>query len=53
MAEAKVYPFVAMQWHPEKNSFEWGRVTIPHNPDAVRLEQAISLAFVEVRPRCG
>jgi hypothetical protein len=51
MAEAARYPFLAMQWHPEKASFEWGSPKIPHSLPAVQLAQAVSLAFVEVRIR--
>ena len=46
---AKHYPFVAMQWHPEKNSYEWGSPNIPHSAAAVQLAQAVSLAFIDVR----
>ena len=49
-AQARRYPFVAAQWHPEKTSFEWGAAKIPHSGAAVRLAQALSLAFVQVRP---
>ena len=31
MIEAKAYPFVGLQWHPEKNAYEWSRhMDIPH-----------------------
>jgi hypothetical protein len=53
MVQAKVYPFVAMQWHPEKSSFEWGHANIPHGTSAVRLAQAVALAFVKARSKNG
>jgi gamma-glutamyl-gamma-aminobutyrate hydrolase PuuD len=29
--EAKGYPILGLQWHPEKNSFEWTKhKSIPH-----------------------
>ncbi|KAH8932482.1 hypothetical protein BDL97_19G074900 [Sphagnum fallax] len=36
------YPVFGVQWHPEKNLFEWGDATIPHTADAVQLSQGIS-----------
>jgi gamma-glutamyl hydrolase len=36
------YPVFGVQWHPEKNLFEWGDATIPHTADAVQLTQGIS-----------
>lgn len=49
MVTAKKYPFVAMQWHPEKNAFEWGKASIPHSLLAVQLAQGVADAFVQVR----
>lgn len=41
------YPFYAMQWHPEKNIFEWTRKErISHFPDAIEISQEISNFFV-------
>lgn len=37
---AKNYPFTAVQWHPEKNAFEWGLSAIPHSEDAIDLTHA-------------
>ncbi|XP_028925103.1 gamma-glutamyl hydrolase [Ornithorhynchus anatinus] len=35
--EAYAYPIYGVQWHPEKNAFEWKNVTgIPHSPLAMR-----------------
>jgi hypothetical protein len=48
--EAKRYPFVAMQWHPEKASFEFGRDTMPHSLYAKQLAQAVANQFVTVWP---
>uniref|UniRef100_A0A8C4XWE9 folate gamma-glutamyl hydrolase n=1 Tax=Gopherus evgoodei TaxID=1825980 RepID=A0A8C4XWE9_9SAUR len=32
------YPFYGVQWHPEKNPFEWKNVSgIPHSPSAVKV----------------
>ncbi|XP_030409026.1 gamma-glutamyl hydrolase-like [Gopherus evgoodei] len=36
--EAYKYPFYGVQWHPEKNPFEWKNVSgIPHSPSAVKV----------------
>lgn len=41
--EAKQYPIIATQWHPEKNSFEWTRkLDIPHSPEAVDVTLAVA-----------
>lgn len=32
--EAKKYPFVGLQFHPEKNAYEWRR-NDPHSPSAI------------------
>jgi hypothetical protein len=35
--EGRKYPFTAIQWHPEKHSYEWTpTLHIPHSPEAVR-----------------
>ncbi|KAL3631478.1 Gamma-glutamyl [Castilleja foliolosa] len=36
---AHKYPVTAVQWHPEKNAFEWGLSRIPHSEDAVQVTQ--------------
>ena len=37
---AKKYPFYAVQWHPEKNNFEWTtKEEIPHSEHAVAVSQ--------------
>jgi gamma-glutamyl hydrolase len=34
------YPIFGVQWHPEKNGFEWRvNTTIPHTKDAVEVMQ--------------
>ncbi len=34
------YPVTGFQWHPEKNTFEWGSAKIPHTEDAIRVTQS-------------
>ena len=46
--EAKQYPFLAVQFHPEQPCFEFHNPEVPHSTNAVRLSQALSLAFAEV-----
>ena len=41
-AEAMNYPFYGSQYHPEKNTFEWSLIPIPHTPIAVLFEQYIA-----------
>ena len=48
--EAYNYPFYGVQWHPEKNNFEWslkeGSYTnTPHSPNAVRASIETALFF--------
>ena len=50
--EAYNYPFYGLQWHPEKNNFEWslkeGSYTnTPHSPNAVRASIETALFFVQ------
>lgn len=41
------YPFYGMQWHPEKNIFEWTRkARISHFPNAIEISQEIVNFFV-------
>nr|XP_043627572.1 gamma-glutamyl hydrolase 2-like isoform X2 [Erigeron canadensis] len=40
------YPVTAVQWHPEKNAFEWGLSMIPHSDDAVQVAQHFANFFV-------
>eukprot|EP00878_Enallax_costatus_P002549 GHUV01002731.1.p1 GENE.GHUV01002731.1~~GHUV01002731.1.p1 ORF type:complete len:355 (+),score=97.23 GHUV01002731.1:235-1299(+) len=45
--EAREYPIIAIQWHPEKNAFEWNtRLHIPHSPDAIEVTQEVANYFV-------
>ncbi|KAL6553512.1 Gamma-glutamyl hydrolase 2 [Orobanche gracilis] len=40
--QAHGYPVTAVQWHPEKNAFEWGLSGIPHSEDAVQVTQHVA-----------
>lgn len=40
--EAYKYPVTAVQWHPEKNTFEWEISTIPHSADAIQVTQSVA-----------
>ncbi|EYU26304.1 hypothetical protein MIMGU_mgv1a019206mg, partial [Erythranthe guttata] len=44
--QARKYPVTAVQWHPEKNAFEWGLSEIPHSEDAVQVTQHVANFFV-------
>eukprot|EP00891_Asterochloris_glomerata_P000600 jgi/Astpho2/600/e_gw1.00013.76.1_t len=45
--EAQDYPFTAVQWHPEKNTFEFSDgVAIPKEPMALRVSYAAAQAFM-------
>nr|XP_033785699.1 gamma-glutamyl hydrolase isoform X1 [Geotrypetes seraphini] len=45
--EAFEYPIYGIQWHPEKNSFEWrNNSSIPHSPQAVKLAFYMAEFFV-------
>ena len=47
--EAKSYPVLATQWHPEKSNFEWlGGKHVNHSVHAVRLSQYVADTFVEL-----
>ncbi|UJR33393.1 hypothetical protein I4U23_020840 [Adineta vaga] len=38
--ESRRYPIFGVQWHPEKNAFEWRmNTTIPHSKDAIEVMQ--------------
>lgn len=40
------YPFFGVQWHPEKNAFEWRvNTTIPHSKSAVDVMQYVANFF--------
>ena len=40
------YPIYAVQWHPEKNEFEWNHEVINHSPDAVASMEYFGWFFV-------
>jgi len=41
------YPFYGVQWHPEKNSFEWtSQEAINHSKEAVMVTQYFADFFV-------
>ena len=44
--EHKVYPFYGVQFHPEKNAFEWKIASIPHSAHAILVEQFYGNFFV-------
>jgi len=44
--EHRVYPFYGVQFHPEKNSFEWKIETIPHSANATLVPQFYANFFV-------
>ncbi|XP_022703088.1 gamma-glutamyl hydrolase-like [Varroa jacobsoni] len=48
--EAKAYPFYGVQFHPEKNLFEWttraNHNNIPHSAEAIRVAQYFAEFFV-------
>ncbi|KAK3261645.1 Gamma-glutamyl hydrolase 2 [Cymbomonas tetramitiformis] len=46
--EAKQYPIIGTQWHPEKNLFEWTSTeAIPHGADAAKLAQRVANLLVD------
>ncbi|KAG7525661.1 gamma-glutamyl hydrolase-like [Solea senegalensis] len=44
--EAYDYPIYAVQWHPEKNAFEWSKPAIAHCPSAVKTSFLMAEFFV-------
>lgn len=44
--EAREYPILGVQWHPEKNAFEWGLDNIPHTADAIKVTQSVANYFI-------
>ncbi|XP_042039105.1 gamma-glutamyl hydrolase 1-like [Salvia splendens] len=40
--QARRYPVTGVQFHPEKNAFEWGLSGIPHSEDAIQVSQQIA-----------
>lgn len=46
--ESKKYPFYGVQFHPEKNVYEFkSNLNIPHSPSAIRVAQYFANFFVE------
>eukprot|EP00929_Paragymnodinium_shiwhaense_P108157 TRINITY_DN74482_c0_g1_i1.p1 TRINITY_DN74482_c0_g1~~TRINITY_DN74482_c0_g1_i1.p1 ORF type:complete len:379 (-),score=65.99 TRINITY_DN74482_c0_g1_i1:427-1503(-) len=46
--EAKRYPIVAMQWHPERNAFQWTPSgNISHSPSAVAANYWTAMDLIE------
>jgi gamma-glutamyl hydrolase len=46
--EGKQYPIYGLQWHPEKNLYEWyAGLNIPHDFDAIRTAQYVANFFVQ------
>ena len=42
------YPFYGVQWHPEKNTFEWTlNENIPHSDHATAISQTAADFFVQ------
>ena len=44
--EARKYPFYGVQFHPEKNSFEW-KINADRSFDAIQIEQIMGNKFIE------
>ncbi|KAK9070578.1 hypothetical protein SSX86_010980 [Deinandra increscens subsp. villosa] len=44
--QSESYPVTAVQWHPEKNAFEWGSSVIPHSDDAIQVTQHAANFFI-------
>ena len=44
--EAKNYPIWGVQFHPEKNMYEWRQTSIPHSAPAVAVGQYFANFFV-------
>ncbi|KAG0558506.1 hypothetical protein KC19_10G033500 [Ceratodon purpureus] len=44
--EARDYPILGVQWHPEKNAYEWGIDNIPHSADAIKVTQSVANYFI-------
>ncbi|KAL6556081.1 Gamma-glutamyl hydrolase 2 [Orobanche gracilis] len=40
--QARRYPVTGVQFHREKNAFEWGLSGIPHSEDAVQVNQHVA-----------
>ena len=48
------YPFYGVQWHPEKNNFEWSlNENIPHSDHATVISQTAANFFVQEGNPCA
>lgn len=46
--EGKHYPFFGVQFHPEKNIYEWTKKeNLPHSPDAIEAAQYLAMFFTD------
>ncbi|KAJ8979123.1 hypothetical protein NQ317_017966 [Molorchus minor] len=45
--ESKNYPIFGVQFHPEKNQFEFQNRIVPHNTEAVKVSQYFANFFVD------
>lgn len=46
--ESKNYPIWAVQYHPEKNNYEWDHNHYSHTENAIKVSQYFSNFFVNV-----
>lgn len=51
--EAREYPILGVQWHPEKNTYEWGLDMIPHSEDAIQVTQSVGNYFIAEARMCS
>eukprot|EP00192_Tetraselmis_astigmatica_P021824 CAMPEP_0117693218 /NCGR_PEP_ID=MMETSP0804-20121206/26757_1 /TAXON_ID=1074897 /ORGANISM="Tetraselmis astigmatica, Strain CCMP880" /LENGTH=270 /DNA_ID=CAMNT_0005506745 /DNA_START=354 /DNA_END=1166 /DNA_ORIENTATION=- len=50
--EARKYPFLASQWHAEKNAFEWATfLSVPHSENAVEVTYSLARNLVGMARR--
>mmetsp|Transcript_18627 Transcript_18627/g.33226 ORF Transcript_18627/g.33226 Transcript_18627/m.33226 type:complete len:379 (-) Transcript_18627:235-1371(-) len=50
--EAREYPFLATQWHAEKNAFEWASYQAnPHSPEAVEVTFSLARNLLNMARR--
>lgn len=51
--EGRKYPVTGVQWHPEKNAFEWGLSSIPHSLEAIQVTQNVASFLVSEARKCN
>lgn len=52
--EAKEYPILGLQWHPEKNTFEWTKhKNIPHGYWASEITHQVSVPPMQQPALCA